>query len=78
MRICSTHESYWTALNKLQKIKYPKLVPKIPESKAEFNGRPSETESDSEGTEDEDKVPASSVIYSSKSSWQPKAGCKIN
>ena len=51
------------------------------DSKAEFTGRPSETESDSdsaEGTEGEDKVPASSVIYSSKSSWQPKAGCKIN
>ena len=44
------------------------------DSKDEFTGSPSETESHSdsaEGTEGEDKVSASSVIYSSKSSWQP-------
>ena len=41
------------------------------DSKAEFTGSPSETESDSVsagGTEGEDKISASSVIYSSKSS----------
>ena len=41
------------------------------DSKAEFTGSPSETEPDSdsaEGAEREDKVSASSVIYSSKSS----------
>ena len=50
------------------------------DSKAEFTGRPSETGSDSdsaEGTEGEDTVPASSVIYSSKSSWQPSARSKF-
>ena len=51
-------------------IKYPKLVTKYQnDSKAEFTSSPSETESDSdstEGTESEDKVSASSVIYSSK------------
>ena len=49
-------------------IKCPKLVTKYQnDSKAEFTGSPSETESDSaEGTEGEDKVSASSVIYSSK------------
>ena len=49
-------------------------------SKAEFTGSPTEIESDfgsAERTEGEDKVPASSVLYSSKSSWQPKAGFKI-
>ena len=58
-------------------IKCPKLVTKYQnDSKAEFTGSPSETESDSdstEGTESGDKVSASSVIYSSKtisSLWQ--------
>ena len=44
---------------------------------AEFTGCPSETESDSEsaeGTEGEDKVSASSVIYPSRNSSQPMAG----
>ena len=53
-------------------IKYPKFVTKYQnDSIAEFTGSPSETESDSDstgGTESEDKVSASSVIYSSKSS----------
>ena len=48
-------------------IKSPKLVPKYQnDSKAEFTGSPSETESDSdntEGTESEDKVSASSVFF---------------
>ena len=51
------------------------------DSKAEFTGCPSETESDSdsaEGTESEDEVSASSIIYSSRNSWQPMADCKIN
>ena len=63
--------------------KCPKLVTKYQnDSKAEFTGCPSETESDSdsaegisesdsdsaEGTEGEDKVSTSSVIYLSKSS----------
>ena len=69
-------------MNKLQKESIPSLSQKYQnDSKAEFTGRPSETESDSdsaEGTEGEDKVPASSVIYSSKSSWQPKADNKID
>ena len=69
--ILSTRELYWTALNKVQK-KCPKLVTKYQnDSKAEFTGSPSETESDSDsagGTEGEDKTSASSVIYSSKSS----------
>ena len=58
-------------------IKSPKLVTKYQnDSKAEFTESPSETESDSdytEGTESEDKVSASSVIYSSKTTsslWQ--------
>ena len=41
------------------------------DSKAEFTGSPSETESDSDSAgeiEGEDKISASSVIYSSKSS----------
>ena len=41
------------------------------DSKDEFTGSPSETEFDSdstEGTEGEDKVSASSIIYSSKNS----------
>ena len=63
-------------------IKSPKLVTKYQnDSKAEFTGSPSETESDpesTEGTESEDKVSASSVIYSSKNHQQPMAGCKIN
>ena len=40
------------------------------DSKAEFTGSPSETEANSdsaEGTEGEDKISASSVIYSGKS-----------
>ena len=64
------------------KIKCPKHVTKYQnDSKAEFTGSPSETESDSdstEGTEGEDKVSSSSVIYSSKNHWQSMAGCKIN
>ena len=48
----------------------PKLVTNYQnDSKAEFTGSPSETKSDSdstEGTEGEDKVSASSLIYSSK------------
>ena len=51
------------------KIKCPKLVTKYwNDLKAEFTGSPSETESDSdsaEGIEAEDKVSASSVVYSS-------------
>ena len=47
-------------------MKSPKLVTKYQnDSKAEFTGSPSETQSDSdstEGTESEDKVLASSVI----------------
>ena len=64
MRICSTRELNWTALNKLV-TKYQN------DSKAEFTGSPSETESDPDsagGTEGEDKISASSVIYSSKGS----------
>ena len=54
-------------------IKCPKLVTKKyqNDSKAEFTGCLTETESDSdsaEGTEGEDGVSASSVIYSSKNS----------
>ena len=53
-------------------IKCPKLVTKYQnDSKAEFTGSPSATEPDSDsagGTEGEDKISASSVIYSSKSS----------
>ena len=64
------------------KIKCLKLVTKYQnDSKAEFTGSPSETESDSDSTERtevEDKVSASSVIYSSKNCQQPMAGCKIN
>ena len=63
-------------------INCPKLVTKYQnDSKGEFTGSPSETESESDsagGIEGEDKISASSVIYSSKSSWQPMAGCKIN
>ena len=63
-------------------IKCPKLVTKYPnDSKAEFTGSPSETESDSDsagGIEGEDKISTSCVIYLSKSSLQPMAGCKIN
>ena len=57
-------------------IKSPKLVTKYQnDSKAEFTGSPSETESDSdstEGTESEDKVSASSVIQAKtiSSLWQ--------
>ena len=58
-------------------IKCPKLITKNQnDSKAEFTGCPSKTESDSdsaEGTEGEDEVSASSVICSSKtvsSLWQ--------
>ena len=51
-------------------IKCPKLVTKYQnDSKAEFTGSPSETESDSDstrGTEGEDKISASSVMYSGK------------
>ena len=53
-------------------IKCPKLVTKYQnDSKAEFTGSPSETESDSDsagGSEGEDKISASSFIYSNKSS----------
>ena len=64
-----------------QAIKYTKKY-QI-DSEVEFNGCHSQTESDSdsaEGTEGEDEVSASSVIYSSKNSYQqlPMAGCKIN
>ena len=64
-------------------IKCPKLITKNTRmfSKVEFTDRSSETESDSdsaEGTDGEDEVSASSVIYSSKNSQQPVAGCKIN
>ena len=72
VRICSTHESYWTVLNKLREIKWPKLVTKYQNDlKAKFTGSPSQTELDSdsaEETEGEDKVSASSVISSSNSS----------
>ena len=74
--ILSTHEDMqylWAILDSFQQaseIKSPKLVTKYQnDSKAEFTGSPSETESDSdstEGTESEDKVSASSVIYSNK------------
>ena len=68
LRICSTRESYWAALNKLWKYSVPSLSQKYQnDSNAEFTGSPSETESDSdsaEGTEGEDKVSACSVIYS--------------
>ena len=51
-------------------IKCPKLVTKYKnDSKAEFTGSPSETESDydsTEGTQVDDKVSANAVIYSSK------------
>ena len=49
--------------------------------KAKLTGSPSETEPDSDSAErieSEDKVLASSVIYSIKSSWHPMTGCKIN
>ena len=49
------------------------------DSKAEFTGRPSETESDSdsaEGTEGEDKVSASSVIYSIKAAGNLRQAAK--
>ena len=53
-------------------IKCPKLVTKYQnDSKAEFTGSPSETESDPDiagEIEGEDKISAISVIYSSKSS----------
>ena len=53
-------------------IKYPKLVTKYQnDSTAKFTGSPSETESDSDiagEIEGEDKISASAVIYSSKSS----------
>ena len=58
------------SFEKASEIKSPKLVTKYQNnSKAEFAGSPSEKESDSdstEGTESEDKVSASSVIYLSK------------
>ena len=77
VRICSTRESYpqypWVyfwSLFQAVLYKCPKHVTKYQnDSKAEFTGSPSETASDSdssEGTEGEDKVSASSVIYSSK------------
>ena len=70
------------SFEKASEIKSPKLVTKYQnDSKAELTGSPSETESDSdstEGTESEDKVSVSSVIYSSKNHQQPMAGCKIN
>ena len=60
----------WVILDSFEKAKSPKLVTKYQnDSKAELTGSPSETESDSDstkGTESEDKVSASSVIYSSK------------
>ena len=53
-------------------IKCPKFVTKYQnDSKGEFTDSPSETESGSDsagGAEGEDKISASSVIYSSKSS----------
>ena len=55
-------------------IKCPKLITNYQnDSEAEFTGSPSETESDSDSAEGtkyqpEDKVSASSVIYSGKSS----------
>ena len=65
-----------------EEIKCPKLVTKYQnDSKAEFTGSPSETESDSDsagGMEGEDKISTSSVIYSGKSSEQHMAGCKIS
>ena len=63
----------WVILDSFEQaseIKCPKLVTKYQnDSKAEFTGNTSETESDSDSTErtdSEDKVSASSVIYSSK------------
>ena len=65
----------WVILDSFEQgseIKCPKLVTKYQnDSKAEFTGSPSETESDSDSAgeiEGEDKISASSVIYSSKSS----------
>ena len=56
-------------------IKSPKLFTKYQnDSKAEFTGSPSETESDSDSAEEiecEDKISARSVIYSSESSQKP-------
>ena len=53
-------------------IKCPKLFTKYQnDSKAEFTGSPSDTESDSDSAgeaEGEDKISASFVIYSGKSS----------
>ena len=53
-------------------IKCPKLATKYQnDSKADFTGSPSETESDSDsagGTKGENKISVSSVIYSGKSS----------
>ena len=60
------------SFERASEIKCLKLVTKYQnDSKTEFTGSPSETESDSDsagGTEGEDKMSASSVIYSSKSS----------
>ena len=65
----------WTGFrNKVSQARHYKYQN---DSKAEFTGCPSETESDSdsaEGTEGEDKVSASSVIYPSRNSSQPMAG----
>ena len=59
-------------MNKLRKYSVPSLSQKYHnDSKAEFTGSPSETESDSDSAEEtdgEDKVSVSSVIYSIKSS----------
>ena len=62
--------SFLDSFEQASEIKCPKLVTKYQnDSKAGFTGSPSETESDSDSTElteSEDKVSASSVIYSSK------------
>ena len=72
MRICSTCEVILDSFKQGSEIKSPKLVTKYQnDSKAEFTGSPFETESDSDsagGIKGEDKISASSVIYSSKSS----------
>ena len=62
------------SFEQVSEIKRPKLVTKYQnDSKVEFTGSPSETESDSDsarGTKGKDKISASSVIYSVSNLWQ--------
>ena len=72
---CEDMQYPWVILERFEQaseIKCPKVVTKYQnDSKADFTGSPSETESDSDsagGTKGEDKISASSVICSGKSS----------